>query len=778
MNGKLRRINRILKKVNALAPVMAAKSDKELRQMTKKLKADLEAGKTLQEILPEAYAAIREAAKRVLGLYAYDVQVMGAIALSENNIAEMKTGEGKTLVAVMPLYLHALTGKSTILVTTNDYLAIRDGKQMKPLYAFMGLRLAIGVPEDPREQFTPENKKRIYAADIVYTTNGVLCFDYLIENLSTSKKDLYFRPYYYVIVDEADSVLFDAATMPLIISGAPRVQSNLYGVADYFVSTLTEADYDTEDMNVWLTPKGAKKAERFFAIPDLYEKENFELFRHIMLALRAHVMFERDRQYVVENNAVSLVDEASGRILPMTKMEAGMHQALEAKESVPVTRETRAMASITFQSFFRLFPKLAGMTGTAITEKDEFAESYGLSVIQIPTNRPVQRKDYPNEIFSTRKAQFEASLKEIKELHEKGQPILIITTGIELSDAYSSMLLREGIPHNKLNAYNIPKEADIIKEAGQRGAVTVATTVAGRGTDIRLGEGIREMGGLAVIGVGLMANRRFELQSRGRSGRQGDPGFSRFYVSLEDTVVDEDGPEWLRKYREKHPDKHLTSFRIRHAIKNIQNISADNERSGREQTMRFDESVKMQREVVYQMRRKLLSMVDTDPKYYLTLQKEMLTPWLKAHEDKSGKISSEDVGRYVLDHVSYRSAAFSEKDLSEKEATLFVEKLSEEVLRDKFRIMQEKNRLQNFLRRMTLRALDDLWTEQVDYLQQLRATVSGRQYAQRNIIYEYHKTAYRSFEKMRKRVKEEMLRNIFIGEIEEKPDGDVQILLP
>ncbi len=530
-------LHKILRKVNSWAPAMEKHSDEELRGLTVRFKERYRKGESLDALLPEAYAAVREAAKRVLGMYPYDVQVMGAIALHQGRIAEMKTGEGKTLVATMPLYLNALTWNSCILVTVNSFLAARDGKQMVELYLGMGLTTAIGVNENESRQDVA-NKKSIYAADIVYTTNSSLGFDYLLDNLGDSYEKKYMRPFYYVIIDEADAVLLDNAQTPLVISGSPKVQSNLYEVADYFVTTLTEGvEYETQEQKVWLTREGIHKAEIFFSIENLYQGDHFMLIRHIYLALKAHTMYERDKQYVVSNDQIILLDERNGRLIYNTKLRGGQHQAIEAKEHVTVTAEQRAMASITYQSFFNLFPKTAGMTGTGAVDEAELQESYGMDVVTIPTNHPTIRKDYPDEVFSNLQAQMLGAMEEVLRLHAKHQPVLLIANSIRMSDLFSEMLLQKGIPHNVLNAYNEAKEADIIKEAGAADAVTIATSMAGRGTDIKMTDEVRSLGGLAVIGIGRMETLREELQTRGRAGRQGDPGFSKFYVSLVDDVV-------------------------------------------------------------------------------------------------------------------------------------------------------------------------------------------------------------------------------------------------
>ena len=546
----LRVVKKILKKVNSHAEEMSKLSDNQLKDKTQQFKKRLKQGETLDNILPEAFAAIREADKRVLGMFPYDVQVMGGIVLHQGNIAEMKTGEGKTLTATMPMYLNALSGESIILVTTNEYLANRDCEEMSQVYNWMGLSAASAVPENA-DDLKVEEKREIYNSDIVYTTNNALGFDYLIDNLASSKEEKFMPEFSYVIVDEVDAVLLDTATTSLVISGAPRVQSNMYKMTDEFVVSLEEEeDYrlDEEKKNVWLTRKGIEVAQEYFRVPNLYDGKHVELVRHITLALKAHNLFEKGKDYVIEDNKMYLLDSTEGRILENTKMQQGQQQAIEAAEGAEISDDMRSMASITYQNFFRLFKKIGGMTGTGKTANKEFIETYYMKVIQIPTNNPVIRKDYPDKIYPTLREKLMASLKLVKELHEKGQPILLTTADVELSEIYSEILLHEQIPHNLLNAHNAAKEAEIISEAGQWGSVTVATSMAGRGTDIKLGKGVKELGGLAVIGTELMPSKRTELQLRRRSGRQGDPGFSQFFVSLEDDVVIDSGPKWVHKY--------------------------------------------------------------------------------------------------------------------------------------------------------------------------------------------------------------------------------------
>lgn len=775
---QLHHLYRILKKVNDRAEEMAALSDAELSAKTEEFSGRIRQGATLDELLPEAFAAIREAARRVLGKFPYDVQVLGGIALHQGKIAEMKTGEGKTLVATMPLYLNALSGKSCILVTTNSYLAARDGEELRPLYRFMGLSEAVGVSKEEGGQLSNAQKKAVYASDIVYTTNDTLAFDYLFENLESSAKGRYLRGMHYVIVDEADSVLLDSAQIPLIVSGMPRVQSNLFGIADYFVTTLEkDLDYASEDKNVWLTASGIRKAERFFSIRrhGLYTPEHEDLVRHIVLALRAHEIIKKEERYIVRDGEVCLLDEKTGRVQPGTKLRCGQHQALEAKEHVEITKESRAVASVTYQSFFNMYEKVAGMTGTGADDADEFRQIYGLETVIIPTRKKIERKDLPDVVYPTLTLQLQAALSEALEIHEKEQPVLVIASSIRMSDLFSRMLLEKSIPHNVLNAYNTAKEAAIIREAGQKGAVTVATAVAGRGTDIRPGEGVRELGGLAIIGIGMMVNRRQELQGRGRSGRQGDPGFSRFYLSLDDDVVTEYGRKWLASYR--RGSGRIRSLRVIRAVHEAQKVASDMARASRKATRDFGESAEKQRGLIYAERDRVMRKVPLEDSYYLDLEKKVIGDFL----DHLGHLpDADDAVRFVLDNISYEFGGFpGEEELGTREkAESFLLSCAEEALQRKKAELGGSAVLEKYYRLMTLHAIDQAWVEQVDYLQQLRQVISGRQYARHNVKFIYPQEAYRGFEKMKKQICAGILRNILLGEPVWGENGSLRVLYP
>ena len=585
-NRQLSKVKKILHQINLKKEEMASLTDDELAGKTQEFKERLTAGESLDDILVEAFAVVREADKRILGMFPYDVQVMGGIVIHQGNVAEMNTGEGKTLTATMPIYLNALTGQGVMLVTTNDYLAKRDAGEMGQVYEFLGLTIRIPFSEDDDEELTPEDKREIYSADVVYTTNSGLGFDYLLDNLASSEDKKYMPEFNFVIIDEVDAVLLDSAQIPLVISGSPRVQSNFYGIIDTLMTTLVEGEdyiFKEEKKEVWLTTKGAKTAESFLGIDNLYSEEHSVLARHLIFALRAHTLFKRDKDYIIRNGEkgeeLVLVDQSTGRLLEMTKLQGGLHQAIEEKEHVPLSEETRAMASITYQSLFKKFKKISGMTGTGKVAEKEFLETYGMSVIRIPTNRKNQRIDYPDNLYVTLPEKVYASLAEIKYYHEKGNPLLIFVGSVEMSELYSSLLLREGIAHNVLNAHNAAREAQMIAESGRMGAVTVATSMAGRGTDIKLGPGVAELGGLVVIGTERMDSKRIDLQIRGRSGRQGDPGLSKFFVSLEDDVIKKFGPPWVHKmYKDYSKSSDKPGTPRRKTLSKISRKSAEGKR--------------------------------------------------------------------------------------------------------------------------------------------------------------------------------------------------------
>lgn len=769
MNKIDKKLHFLLGKVKEECKKVKELSDYELKNKTNEFKRRLAAGETTDDLLPEAFAVCCEADYRVLGMFPFDVQILGGIALHLCYLAEMNTGEGKTLTATMPLYLNGLTGKSTILVTANEYLAIRDAEEMGQVYEFLGLSVKAGVTRDTNEKLDNDQKKEIYAADIVYTTHGSLGFDYLLNNLVHSKEDRFMRELYYVIIDEADSVLLDSASMPLVISGSPRVQSNLYGITDFFVTTLVEDEhYIVEDNKVWLTDKGIEYAQRYFRIENLYSKENFDVLRHVVLALRAHYLMDKDVDYVVtDSGEIVLLDKSTGRKMNGMKLRGGSHQAIEEKERLKLSQEQRSVASITYQNLFNLFPKMSGMSGTIADGKDELLEVYHKQVVVIPPNKPMARKDLPDKYFKTSEEQFDAVIKETVKRHNTGQPVLLIASLISDTEMLSKLLVQENIEHSVLNANNAFWEAEIIKEAGQRNVVTVATSMAGRGTDIHLGPGVKELGGLCVLGIGRMNNTRDERQARGRAGRQGEPGVSIFYTSLEDDVCEILGDEFLEKYVEK--DKRISKHRIKKLINKSQKIKSESSVFQRKNSVDYDSVMQRQRTIMYKTRNDLLDGKSLDENYLLSICEDNIKDFVKSNK----KLDSYAVHRYVLDNLSYRLQEMDESTKNQKDYLIQYSKMA---------FMNKKkaigDRFSEYCRLCTLRALDDGWVEEVDYLQQLQAAISGRSSAQRNLLFEYQREARISFEDMEKSIKKAMIRNVLLGEVSFGKDNEMIILYP
>ena len=769
MNKIDKRLHFLLGKVKEECKKVKNLSNYELKNKTNEFKRRLSAGETTEDILPEAFAVCCEADYRVLGMFPYDVQILGGIALHLCYLAEMNTGEGKTLTATMPLYLNGLTGKSSILVTANEYLAIRDAEEMGQVYEFLGLSVKAGVTRDTNEKLDNDQKKEIYAADIVYTTHGVLGFDYLLNNLVHSKEDRFMRDFYFIIIDEADSVLLDSASMPLVISGSPRVQSNLYTLADFFVTTLVEdVHYEIEDKKVWLTDKGIEYAQRYFRIENLYSKENFDILRHVVLALRARFLMDKDTDYVVtDDGEIVLLDKSTGRKMKGMKLRGGSHQAIEEKEHLKISQEQRSVASVTYQNLFNLFPKMSGMSGTIEDGKDELLEVYNKRVVVIPPRKPLARKDLPDKYFKTSEEQFDAVIKETVKRHNTGQPVLLIASLISDTEMLSKLLVQEKIEHSVLNANNAFWEAEIIKEAGQKNVVTVATSMAGRGTDIHLGPGVKELGGLCVLGVGRMNNTRDERQARGRAGRQGEPGVSIFYTSLEDDVCEILGDEFLEKYIEK--GKYISKRKVKKLINKSQKIKSESSVFQRKNAVDYDSVMQRQRTIMYKTRNDLLDGKSLDENYLLSICEDNIKDFVKSNK----KLDSYAVHRYVLDNLSYRLQEMDESTKNQKDYLIQYSKMA---FNNKKKSLGD--RFSEYCRLCTLRALDDGWVEEVDYLQQLQAAISGRSSAQRNLLFEYQREARISFEDMEKSIKKAMIRNILLGEVSFGKDNEMIILYP
>lgn len=783
-NRKLRKVRATLKKINGLKDKMAALSDEALAAKTVEFRKRLAKGETLDDLLVEAFAVVREADKRILGMFPYDVQVMGGIVIHQGNVAEMNTGEGKTLTATLPVYLNSLTGKGTMVITTNEYLAKRDAEEMGQVYRFLGLTVGIPFTGNPLNEYKSEEKKLIYASDVIYTTNSALGFDYLTDNLASSSKDKFLRPFNYVIIDEIDDILLDSAQTPLIIAGSPRVQSNYYGIIDTLVTTLVENEdyiFKEEKEEIWLTTKGAKTVERFLGIDNLYKEEYATYVRHLVYSLRAHKLFTRDKEYIIRDDEMVLLDKGTGRLMEMTKLQGGLHQAIEAKEHVKLSPETRAMASITYQSLFKMFNKISGMTGTGKVAEKEFLETYNMSVIRIPTNRPLLRKDYPDNLYVTLPEKVYASLECIKEYHLKGNPLLVFVGSVEMSHLYSSLLLREGIAHNVLNANNAAREAQIVSESGQMGAVTVATSMAGRGTDIKLGPGVAELGGLVVIGTERMESQRIDLQIRGRSGRQGDPGLSKFFVSLEDDVIKKFGPSWVHRMYQEYSVADITQPQVLEGIKyhrlvdKAQNASDSASRTNRQRTLEYAESMNIQRDLIYKERNRLIN-GDRDLRDVLS---EMIDEYIETILSENLK-TREELFHYIITNISFniRELPLDLVIEDEQELRNFLIQIINNELNDKKTLLEPYDLYDQFLRISMLKAIDDNWVEQVDYLQQLMMAIGGQTASQTNPIVEYYREAYMGFETMKEQIRSDMVRNVLMGLVQMGPKGEIVTHFP
>lgn len=782
---KMHQVRRTLKQVNKLGPVVARMSDTELQGQTPLLKKRLKNGASLEDVLPMAYAVVREADKRVLGLYPYDVQVMGAIVLNSGNIAEMKTGEGKTLTATMPLYLNALTGKGSILLTPNEYLAQRDEENLAPLYRWLGLTVSLGfVPEDETKDdvdVTVALRRKWYYSDILYTTSSTLAFDYLQNNLATSLDTQFMRPFNYALIDEVDAILLDGANSPFVIAGRPVVQSDLYGIADDFVKMLKRDEdfvYKKRKHIVYLTYQGYQKAKRAFRIPALYKTPQRELYRHIALALRAHYLMKKGRDYLVVHGKVILLDETNGRLMKGVQVNTGIHQAVEAKEHVDLTQTQLAIASITYQSLFGLFNKIAGMSGTAKTDENEFINVYKMRVYQIPTNRPDRRKDLPARYYLTTAEKLHEAIKETIRLHKIGRPVLLVAGSVENSEIISELLLNQGIAHNVLNAFNSAKEAAIVADAGQRGAVTVATNMAGRGTDIKLGKGIAELGGLAVIGTELLSER-IKLQLAGRAGRQGDPGSSLFFVSIEDSMIASHSTSRLQRFyrrrlrrRKKH---HITTAQrirgplIHLSIAMLKNRVADAGETARENSSNYETSMRIQRNYVYHLRQQLMMMDHLE-----SLVGEYLASGFDYYLSKRDHWTKANVQKLINDHVSFEKIDVPDAVLGDKEKLKqYLESLCRQLLNKKFKILINSKQLNQFYRTCLLHALDDSWTGEVAKLEELKQTTKPMANIQRSEQFVYREAALESFKKMLKQSEIQSVDSLMLSTISVNDDGEL-----
>ena len=752
---ELRRLGKLADKVIALESQMAALEDADFPVKTEEYKARYAQGESLDALLPEAFALVREGAKRVLGLFPYKVQIMGGITLHDGNIAEMRTGEGKTLTATMPVYLNALSGDGVHVVTVNEYLASRDAREMGELYNFLGLTVGLNLTG-----MSSEEKRAAYAADITYSTNSELGFDYLRDNMVVYKSQMVQRPLNYAVVDETDSILIDEARTPLIISGQAEKSTVLYQRADMFVKGLKEEEDYTIDLTsktISLTDEGINKAEQTFRLPNLYDVDNSALVHHIDQALRANYIMLRDIDYVVDEGKVKIVDGFTGRIMEGRRYSDGLHQAIEAKEGVEVENESKTMATITYQNYFRMYRKLSGMTGTAKTEEEEFREIYNMNVIAIPTNRPVQRIDGHDLIYPSLRSKFRAVVQDIKQRHEAGQPILVGTVAVETSELLSNLLRAEGIPHEVLNAKNHFKEAEIIMSAGQRGAVTIATNMAGRGTDIKLGKGVKELGGLCVIGTERHESRRIDNQLRGRSGRQGDPGATQFYLSLEDDLMKRFGGEkmqaiWERlNLTDEGDDNFIQSKMLTRQVESSQKRVEGNNYDTRKSVLEYDEVMREQREIIYSQRLQIINEENSLEKVTKGMIRRTIHRVVESHtltDQKDWNLEG------IVDFAHNSICAPDElsiSDLEGKTAAEIEELLYEkamEIYKEKQEQLNGDNQMLEFEKVVILRVVDRKWTDHIDDMDQLRQSVGLRGYAQIDPLTEYQTEGYERFQQM------------------------------
>ncbi len=792
---EVKRIIPIVNKIEALAPEFEKLTDDELKAKTPEFKERLEKGETLDDLLPEAYATVREAATRVLGMRHYRVQLIGGVILHQGRITEMRTGEGKTLVSTLPAYLNALEGKGVHIVTVNDYLAKRDAEWMGQVHEFLGL--TVGVILNSMDN---DERREAYNCDITYATNNELGFDYLRDNMVVYKEELVQRELHYAIIDEVDSVLIDEARTPLIISGQSGKSTKLYEACDIFVKQLTRGtakelskmdfimneeeqetgDYvvDEKDKNVNLTEEGVRKAERFFQVKNLADPDNLELQHNINLALRAHSLMLRDKDYVVKDDQVLIVDEFTGRIMPGRRFSDGLHQAIEAKEHVKVKRESKTLATITFQNFFNKYAKKSGMTGTALTEEKEFRDIYEMDVVEVPTNLPVARIDYEDAVYKTKEEKFNAVVADIVEAHEKGQPVLVGTINIDTSEYLSDKLKKKGIPHKVLNAKFHELEAEIIADAGQMGAVTIATNMAGRGTDIKLGEGVKELGGLKIIGTERHESRRIDNQLRGRAGRQGDPGESRFYISLEDDLMRLFGSERLMGLFSAMPDgEQIEHKMLSNAIESAQKKIEGNNFGIRKNLLEFDRVNNEQREVIYKERRKVLdgeNMRDTIYKMITDVVEKCVLSII-GDESSPEEWDIAELNNVLRPIVPIQKIVLTEEE--EKHATKaeLIQRLKEEAVKvyeAKEAEFPDADQIREVERIILLKVIDRKWMDHIDDMDQLRQGIGLQAYGQRDPVVEYKFAGFDMFDAMIDAITEETVKALTHIQIEQKVERE------
>lgn len=751
--GELRKLEKMADKVFSYADEMEALTDEQLQAKTAEFKERYNNGESLDDLLYEAYAVVREGARRVLGLYPYKVQVMGGIVLHNGDVPEMRTGEGKTLTATMPVYLNALSGQGVHVVTVNEYLSTRDATEMGELYSWLGLSVGINLAAK-----SPLEKREAYNCDITYSTNSEIGFDYLRDNMVVRAEDMVQRPLNYALVDEVDSILIDEARTPLIVSGAQGSETNqLYFLADNLVKSLTTEDYiiDIPSKTIGLSDSGIDKAEKFFKLDNLYDIENVAITHFLDNALRANYIMTYDIDYLVnEDQEVMIIDPFTGRTMEGRRYSDGLHQAIEAKEGVPVQNESKTSASITYQNLFRMYKKLSGMTGTGKTEEEEFREIYNIRVVPIPTNRPIARVDHEDLLYPSLEYKFNAVIADVKRRYEKGQPVLVGTVAVETSDLISQKLVAAGVPHEVLNAKNHYREAQIIMNAGQRGAVTIATNMAGRGTDIKLGPGVRELGGLCVIGTERHESRRIDNQLRGRSGRQGDPGESQFYLSLEDDLMKRFGSERIKVFMERmnltEEESVIKSKMLTRQVESAQKRVEGNNYDSRKQVLQYDDVMREQREIIYRQRQDVITANRDLAPEIKAMMKRTIERQVAGHFLGSKDEAIDGIIKFahanLVDDDTLSKATF--EAMNQKE---IVEELYERALRvydSQVKKLRDEERVREFQKVLILRVVDNKWTDHIDALDQLRNAVSLRGYAQNNPIVEYQSEAFTMFNDM------------------------------
>ncbi|WP_394580797.1 preprotein translocase subunit SecA [Cytobacillus firmus] len=766
---EIKRLTKMAEEIDALASDMEKLSDEQLRGKTEEFKARYQKGETVDDLLTEAFAVVREAAKRVLGLYPYPVQLMGGISLHDGNISEMKTGEGKTLTATMPVYLNALTGKGVHVVTVNEYLASRDATEMGQLYEFLGLTVGLNL-----NGLSKEEKQAAYAADITYSTNNELGFDYLRDNMVLYKEQKVQRPLHYAVIDEVDSILIDEARTPLIISGSAQKSTQLYIQANAFVSRLKKDEdftYDEKTKGVQLTEEGMTKAEKAFGIDNLFDISHVALNHHITQALKAHSSMHLDVDYVVQDDEIVIVDQFTGRLMKGRRYSDGLHQAIEAKEGLEIQNESMTLATITFQNYFRMYEKLAGMTGTAKTEEEEFRNIYNMNVVVIPTNRPIARDDRADLIYATMDGKFRAVVEDIAERHKKGQPVLVGTVAIETSEIISKYLSKKGVPHNVLNAKNHGREAEIILDAGKQGAVTIATNMAGRGTDIKLGEGVKEIGGLCVIGTERHESRRIDNQLRGRSGRQGDPGVTQFYLSMEDELMRRFGSDNMKSMMERlgmDDTQPIQSKMVSRAVESAQKRVEGNNFDARKQLLSYDDVLRQQREILYGQRNEVLeseNLREIVEKMIMTSIQRNVEGYAPGHEDEENwnlQGIIDYVNGNLLNEGDLTVNDIRGKDTEEIAETIFA-KVKERYNEKEEMLSPEQMR--EFEKVIVLRAVDSKWMDHIDAMDQLRQGIHLRAYGQTDPLREYQGEGFAMFENMIASIEEDVAKYIMKAEI-------------